>query len=139
MCIRDSRVTTQRIIEKTPEARVACINIMKINRIALDTTLDSSGQNKHVQRLVELKSWAEALQMPEGAATFHVLEAVSPGDAILDYARQNYVDHIVMGARAASTMRSLLGSVSGEVAAHAPCTVTVVRNRAAPEPEPVKA
>ncbi len=131
------RVTTQRIIEKTPEARVACINIMKINRIALDTTLDSSGQNKHVQRLVELKSWA--LQMPEGAATFHVLEAVSPGDAILDYARQNYVDHIVMGARAASTMRSLLGSVSGEVAAHAPCTVTVVRNRAAPEPEPVKA
>lgn len=128
-------VTTQRIIEKSPEARVACINILKINRLALDTTLDEDGQNKHVQRLVELKSWAEGLKVPEGAVTFHVLEAVSPADAILDYARQNYVDHIVMGARAASTMRSLLGSVSGEVAAHAPCTVTVVRNRAAPAGE----
>lgn len=127
------RLTTQRIIEKTPDARVACINILKINRLALDTTLDESGQNKHVQRLVELKSWAEPLHAPEGAVTFHVLEAVNPADAILDYARQNYVDHIVMGARAASTMRSLLGSVSGEVAAHAPCTVTVVRNREAPE------
>lgn len=133
------RLTTRRIVEKTPSARVACVNILKINRIALDSTLDSAGQNKHVQRLVELKSWAEPLGLPEGAMTFHVLEAVSPGDAILDYARQNYVDHIVMGARAASAMRSLLGSVSGEVAAHAPCTVTVVRNRAAPEPEPVTA
>jgi nucleotide-binding universal stress UspA family protein len=62
-----------------------------------------------------------------------VLEGLSPADVILDYARQNYVDHIVMGARDASTMRSLLGSVSGEVAAHAPCTVTVVRNRSMPE------
>ena len=90
------------------------------------------GQNKHVQRLVELKNWAAPLDAPEGVVTFHVLEAVSPADAILDYARQNYVDHLVMGARAASTMRSLLGSVSGEVAAHAPCTVTVVRKREAP-------
>nr|WP_316651835.1 bifunctional serine/threonine-protein kinase/universal stress protein [uncultured Gellertiella sp.] len=126
------RVTTQRIIEKSPQARVACINILKINRLALDTMLDESGQNKHVQRLVELKNWAAPLDAPEGVVTFHVLEAVSPADAILDYARQNYVDHLVMGARAASTMRSLLGSVSGEVAAHAPCTVTVVRKREAP-------
>ncbi len=57
------RLTTQRIIEKTPDARVACVNIMKINRISLDSTLDAEGQNKHVQRLVELKGWAEKLHM----------------------------------------------------------------------------
>jgi eukaryotic-like serine/threonine-protein kinase len=34
-----------------------------------------------------------------------------------------------MGARQSSTMRALIGSVAGEIAAHAPCTVTVVRNR----------
>jgi non-specific serine/threonine protein kinase/protein-serine/threonine kinase len=61
--------------------------------------------------------------------TFHVLEAVDPAAAILDYARANEVDHIVMGARANSTLRNLLGSVSGEVAAKAPCSVTVVRAR----------
>jgi nucleotide-binding universal stress UspA family protein len=58
-----------------------------------------------------------------------VLEAVEPAEAILDYARLNNVDHIIMGARANSTMRKLLGSVSARVAAEAPCTVTVVRNR----------
>ena len=34
-----------------------------------------------------------------------------------------------MGARANSTMRKILGSVSGKVAMEAPCTVTVVRIR----------
>jgi serine/threonine protein kinase len=122
-------LTTRRIVENAPSARIACLNILKINRISLDATLDESGHNKHVNRLVELRGWAQPLGIAEGAITFHVLEAVDPADAILDYARQNNVDHIVMGARAASTLRSLLGSVSGKVAANAPCTVTVVRNR----------
>ena len=50
-------------------------------------------------------------------------------DAILDYARVNTVDHIVMGARENSTLRKILGSVSAKVAAEAPCSVTVVRKR----------
>lgn len=126
------RHTVARIIENTPDARIACLNVLKINRIAIDTALDEAGRNKHVMRLVELRNWASGLKAREGAITFHVLEAVSPADAILDYARENYVDHIVMGARAESSMRSMLGSVSGAVAAHAPCTVTVVRNRPRP-------
>ena len=121
--------TVARIFENTPNARIACLNVLKINRIAIDTSLDEEGRNKHVLRLVELRSWSTGLPVPGGGITFHVLEAVSPADAILDYARQNHVDHIVMGARAESAMRSMLGTVSGEVAAHAPCTVTVVRNR----------
>ena len=124
--------TVARIIENTPDARIACINVLKINRIAIDTSLDEEGRNKHVMRLVALRTWSTGLAVPGGGITFHVLEAVSPADAILDYARENHVDHIVMGARAESAMRSMLGSVSGEVAAHAPCTVTVVRNRARP-------
>ncbi|UDF29622.1 UNVERIFIED_ORG: bifunctional serine/threonine-protein kinase/universal stress protein [Roseateles sp. XES5] len=121
--------TVARIIENTPNARIACLNVLKINRIAIDTSLDEEGRNKHVLRLVELRSWSTGLPVPGGGITFHVLEAVSPADAILDYVRQNHVDHIVMGARANSALRSMLGTVSGEVAAHAPCTVTVVRNR----------
>lgn len=127
------RRTVARIIENTPDARIACLNVLKINRIALDTSLDEEGRNKHVMRLVELRAWSTGLPTPGGGITFHVLEAASPADAILAYARENYVDHIVMGARAESAMRSMLGSVSGEVAAHAPCTVTVVRNRTRPE------
>jgi nucleotide-binding universal stress UspA family protein len=124
------RGTVGRILATLPEARLACVNVLRQNRIALDTTLDEKGNNKHLQRLVELKHWAAPLGLPEGRATFHVLEAVNPAAAILDHARANRVDHIVMGARAQSLKRRVLGSVSAEIAAEAPCSVTVVRSRA---------
>ena len=73
------------------------------------------------------------MKLGQGRITFHVLEAIDPAETILDYARVNNVDHIVMGARANSTMRKILGSVSGKVAMEAPCTVTVVRNRGVEE------
>ena len=69
-----------------------------------------------MRRLVELKHWAKSMKLGEGRVTFHVLEAVSPAGALLDYANANNVDHIVLGARTNSTMRNLLGSVSAEVA-----------------------
>ena len=125
------RRTAMRILERAPAARLAVLNVLKLNRIAMDQTLDEQGNNKHVQRLVALKDWARPMKLEQGRITFHVLEAVDPAETILDYARLNNVDHIVMGARANSTMRKILGSVSGKVAAEAPCTVTVVRNRQA--------
>jgi len=127
------RRAVRRVADNTPNARIACLNVLRIKRIAMDDPLDESGRNKHVARIAELRAWAAPLQARGGTITFHVLEAVSPADVILDYARENYVDHIVMGARAESKMRSVLGSVSGAVAAHAPCTVTVVRNRLKPD------
>jgi serine/threonine protein kinase len=123
------RRTALRVLERSPEARLACLNVLKLNRLAIDSTLDENGNNKHVQRLVGLKDWAHALTLLGGRITFHVLEAIDPAEAILDYARVNNVDHIIMGARANTAMRKILGSVSGKVAAEAPCTVTVVRNR----------
>ena len=121
------RVTVKRILDTVPGARVACLNVLKESRLRIDSTLDEEGHNKHVRRLVELKHWAESMKLGEGRVTFHVLEAVSPAGALLDYANANNVDHIVLGARTNSTMRNLLGSVSAEVASNAPCTVTVVR------------
>ncbi len=123
------RQTVLRIVEQSDEARVACVNVLKQSRISIESSLDEDGNNKHVSRIVELKDWARALEVPKARMSFHVLEAVDPAEAILEYARANTVDHIVMGARDNSTMRKLLGSVSGKVAAEAPCTVTVVRER----------
>ncbi|HYF07356.1 MAG TPA: bifunctional serine/threonine-protein kinase/universal stress protein [Acetobacteraceae bacterium] len=123
------RDALRRILALFPAARIACLNVLRLNRIAVDSALDQEGRNKHAQRLVELRHWAQPLGLPEGRVTFTVLEAVSPATALLDYLNANPVEHILLGARANSTMRSLLGSVSGEVAAQAPCTVTVVRAR----------
>jgi nucleotide-binding universal stress UspA family protein len=121
------RVTVGRMLETVPGTRFACLSVLKHHRIALDSTLDEEGRNKHVRRLVELKHWARPLALADERITYHVLEGVDVAAALLDYAHTNHVDHIVLGARTDSALRNLLGSVSGEVVAKAPCTVTVVR------------
>jgi eukaryotic-like serine/threonine-protein kinase len=121
------RVTAEKILATLPSARLACVNVLKLGRITIDRTLDEEGHNKHVDRLVALKHWASPLRLDENRLTVHVLEAVDPAAAILEFAEVNHVDHIVIGARENSLKRALLGSVSGKVASEAVCTVTVVR------------
>ncbi|MBR0754086.1 protein kinase [Bradyrhizobium jicamae] len=121
------RVTTERVLSTSPSARLACLNVLKLNLVSIDRTLDEQGRNKHVDRLVALKHWARPFGLEEGRLTTHVLEAIDPAAAILEFAAVNHVDHIIMGARQNSTVRSLLGGVSAKVASEAPCTVTVVR------------
>jgi serine/threonine protein kinase len=121
------RRTAQRILATLPSARLTCINVLKIGRVTIDTTLDEQGHSKQIDRLVALRHWAEPLKLESQRLTMHVLEAVDPAYAILDFAKANHVDHIVIGARQNSLIRTLVGSVSARVAAEAPCTVTVVR------------
>jgi eukaryotic-like serine/threonine-protein kinase len=121
------RVTAMQILATLPSARLACLNVLKLGRVTLDKTLDEAGNNKHIDRLVALRHWASPLKLDEGRLTVHVLEAVDPASAILDFVNANHVDHVIIGARQNSFARALLGSVSAKVAAEAACTVTVVR------------
>ena len=121
------RRTAAQLLATLPSARLACLNVLKLGRITIDRTLDEHGNNKHIDRLVALRHWASPLELDESRLTVHVLEAIDPASAILEFTRVNHVDHIVMGARQNSMLRSLLGSVAGKVAAEAACTVTVVR------------
>jgi serine/threonine protein kinase len=121
------RVTVERILTTLPSARLACLNVLKLGRVTIDRTLDEEGNNKHIGRLVTLKHWASPLKLDESRLTAHVLEAVDPAGAILEFAEANHVDHIVIGARQNSFTRALLGSTSTKVATDASCTVTVVR------------
>lgn len=121
------RVVAARTLATLPSARLACLNVMKLGRITLDSTLDEQGHNKQIDRLVGLRHWAEPLKLDEQRLTVHVLEAADPAAAILEFASANRVDHILIGARQDSLLRKLLGSVSAKVAAEATCSVTIVR------------
>ncbi len=130
------RHTVQRLLQTEPGARLACLAVMKTHRIATDELLEPDGSSKHVNLLVKLKHWAHPLQrvlepqqreLQAGRITYHVLEAPDAATAIVDYARKNQVDHVVMGARSSGGLRRYLGSVSAEVVAQCDCTVTVVR------------
>jgi protein-serine/threonine kinase len=131
------RESVRRIVMAEPGARLACASVMKIARIGMDDLVDEDGRSRHVQQLVGLKHWArpisKGLNLDEGRLTFHVLEAPDVAAAIVEFARRNQVDHIVMGARGASGLRRYLGSVSSQVVAESDCSVTVVR-AAVPQP-----
>ena len=127
------RVATARLLSTLPAARLACVNVLKLGRLTIDRTLDEHDNNKHVDRLVQLRHWASRLGLEEARLTSHVIEAIDPAAAVLEFAEVNRVDHIIIGARQQSLRRQLLGSVSAKVAAEARCSVTVVRPKRAGE------
>ncbi len=124
------RDTVQRLVATAPGARLACVTVMRVARIALESNIDADGRNRHVKRLVALRDWARLLDLPDHRITFHVLESADIADALIEYARGNAIDHLIMGARGVTGVRRLLGSVSARVVAEAGCTATVVRARA---------
>jgi serine/threonine protein kinase len=116
-----------RLIATEPGARVACVNVVKSSLLSIDPMEDEAGRSLHLRRLIELEHWARALPLPPERITFHALEAVDVSTALIEFARTNRTDHIVLGARGSAGLRRFLGSVSSRVVAEAPCTVTVVR------------
>lgn len=125
------RTAAGNVLLSAPEARLACVSVLKTNRMGMDTPVDESGAHRHVQRLVQLQHWARPLALPSGRVTFHVLESPDPAAALLDYANGNQVGHIVIGSRGSSSLKRYLGSVSTQVVAQASCSVTVVKVPAA--------
>jgi nucleotide-binding universal stress UspA family protein len=121
------RTIVGRVLEIESNARLACVNVLKVPRVGIDFGEDAEGRNLHARRLVELKHWARPLVLLEDRVTYTVLESPDPADALLEYARHAHVDHIVIGARGSSSIRRFLGSVSSQLVAQASCNVTVVR------------
>lgn len=131
--VAEVRAETARLVAARMDSRLACITVLKTEILANTPDSDESGTSIYLKRLVALKDWARSFHLPDTRISYHVLEAVSPADAILNYARHNDVSHIVVGARASSALRRHLGSVSTKIVAEALCSVSVVRIKAMEE------
>jgi eukaryotic-like serine/threonine-protein kinase len=123
------RLEAARALRSRPDSRLACLTILKTKLAGEDKMADSGGRSLYIGRLVSLKHWAEPLALREEAISFHVIEAFDIPAAILNYAANNDVGHIIVGARASSAIRRHLGSVSARIVAEAQCSVSVVRVR----------
>src|SRR5262249_41645269 len=55
------RVAAEQVLATLPSARLACLNVLKLNRLTVDRTLDEEGRNKHIDRMVALSHWAQPL------------------------------------------------------------------------------
>ena len=122
------RDTARRLIASDAKCRIACVTAVPPSVALSGTRFEETATGRHIQHLVELRRWARPLQLPEERVTFHVLESEKPAAALIDYAKLNEVDQILIGAPRSAAR--LFPGVSAQVVADAPCTVTVVRPRA---------
>jgi len=123
------RDAARRAIVAFEQCRIACATV-----VPPAASLDGEGDEytatgRHIKYLVALRRWAKPLQLPEERVTYHVLESEKPAVALLDYARMNDVDEILIGAPRNGAPARLFPGVSAQVVAEAPCSVMAVRPR----------
>jgi len=117
------RVTAQ-ILSLSAEFRLMCISV-----IGAGPGAEAEGPSgAYLEHLVRLRHWVEPLRLPAQRLSLHVIESANPAGALLDYARSNHVDLIVLGAPGPSQQAlAWWRSVASTVTANATCSVHVVR------------
>jgi nucleotide-binding universal stress UspA family protein len=76
--------------------------------------------------LVRLRHWVEPLRLPSHRLSLHAIESDTPADVIVELARHNNVDLVILGAPAEGG-RAWSQSVASTVSAKARCSVHLVR------------
>ncbi|MBI5067766.1 MAG: universal stress protein [Deltaproteobacteria bacterium] len=124
------RATVRRLVIAGEPTRLACITVIRPAPELVGADRHEAATSQRIKQLVQLRHWAEPLKLPPQQISYHVMESGDPAGALLEYARANHVDHVVIGSPPRDvTLGGLLGTVSTKVSAEAPCTVTVVRVR----------
>ena len=118
---------TAQILSLSAEFRLICVSVVRSG-----PAMESDGDNEsasaiHLEHQIRLRHWVQPLGLPPQRLSLHVIEASRPGEALLDFARGNHVDMIVLGAPSAGSGFAWWRSVASTVTAHAHCSVHVVR------------
>lgn len=121
------RDLVRRAVAADAHCRITCVTVQAPSILTEEDQGHELANSLYTQRLIEMRHWAQPLALTGEKIRFQVLEANNVAAALLDFARTNHVDQIIIGARGSSVLRRILGSVSAHVAATAPCNVTVVR------------
>src|SRR5262249_13041619 len=113
----------RQILATSRDFRLVCVSIVPAPPIGSGSRADH-----HIEHLVRLRNWIEPLRVAPERLSQHVIEASDPASALLDFARRNHVDLIVLGApgprdEALAWWRSAASSLT----ANARCSVFVVR------------
>ena len=119
---------TRRLLAQNAEFRLMCVSVIDGGPVGEGSGDMESASARHLEHKVRLRHWAEPLKLPASRVSLHVAVASDPAAALLDLARANHVDLIVIGAPGPNE-RTLAWwrSVASTVTANAACSVHVVR------------
>ena len=119
---------TAQILSLSSEFRLICVSVIRSTPMIDGATRSETASGIHMEQLVRLRHWVEPLRMPAQRLSLHAIESPDPAEAILEFARRNNVDLIVLGApRPSPDNRAWSRSTASDVAAKAHCSVHLVR------------
>jgi nucleotide-binding universal stress UspA family protein len=121
------------VLSLSAEFRLICVSVVRAGPVSAGDAAAAGASGHHLEHLVRLRHWVEPLRLPSRRLSMHVIESPRPESALLDFARRNNVDLILLGAPS-PTQHALAWwrSVASSVTANARCSVYVVR---IPEPD----
>jgi nucleotide-binding universal stress UspA family protein len=119
---------TARVLSLSPEFRLICVSVIPAGALAEGAGAGEFASGIHRDHLVRLHHWVEPLRLSARRLSLHVIESPRPEGALLEFARRNNVDLILIGAPS-PTQHALAWwrSVASGVTARAHCSVYVVR------------
>jgi nucleotide-binding universal stress UspA family protein len=120
--------TVRQILSVAAEHRVMCVSVIRGGPLAEGRELAHTESGRHLEHLARLERWVEPLGLPANRLSLHAIASADPAATLVELARANHADLIVLGAPAPA--EKLLGwwrSVASGVTANAHCSVHVVR------------
>ena len=121
--------TTRQIVSVSDDFRLMCVSVISAAPLGGGS---ESASGKHLEHKTRLRQWVDPLRLPHSRVSLHVIESGNSAETLLELARANHVDLVVLGAPGPSSRAlSWWRSVASSVTANAPCSVHVVR---VPEP-----
>jgi nucleotide-binding universal stress UspA family protein len=119
---------TARVLSLSPEFRLVCVSVVRGGPLTEPAGEREGASGIHLDHLVLLRHWVEPLRLSARRLSLHVIESPRPEGALLDFARRNNVDLILIGAPS-PTQHAMAWwrSVASGVTARAHCSVHVVR------------
>jgi len=122
------RAATARVLAMSPDYRLICVSVVRGERVVAVSGTEGDAPGIHLEHLIRLREWVRPLRLGESRISLHVLEALNPSGTLLDFARSNLVDVIIIGAPHADQQAlAWWRSIASSVTANAHCNVYVVR------------
>ncbi len=127
---------TRNMLSLSDEYRLVCVAVVAAP--PLGSTGAEGDSALHVEHMTRLRSWTAPLGLPMQRLSLHVVVAGDAATALVEFARRNQVDLIVLGApRPKQQPLAWMRSVASGVTANAHCSVHVVRVPGRPPLPPV--
>jgi nucleotide-binding universal stress UspA family protein len=122
------RNAIRRAVNGERDCRLVLATVISPSSIGSEVTEADTAAQRRIRSIVELRHWAQPMHLPAERLSFHVFEGNDPATALVEYARANLVDQIIIGSSPKPVL-GLRGSIADRLVAEAPCSVLVVKPR----------